>query len=159
MIATFFYGCDQVASEESNDLEESNPSNELIGVWWFDEWEVNNQDTSFYATDLYGQVIYTESHYSILWVDNEGLRENLLADKTWETFTKDELQKTIGLVTSNSGRYKIEGDSILFYRDVALYPGAMAKENQPLTLALPTITGDVAVYGGEGWTAKWVRRE
>ena len=153
-------GCQQPTSETSEEKEGvTPPANELIGTWGLDEWSYSGEDTSWHRTDLYGQAIFTESHYNVIFVNKDGLRENLLKDKSWDDFTVDDLRNTIGLVTSNAGRYNIEGDSLVYYRDVALYPSAMAAENQPVKMHLGKIENDIWVREGENWSIKWKRLE
>ena len=63
------------------------------------------------------------------------------------------------MVTANSGRYEIEGDSMVFYRDVALYPGAMEKDNQPMKISIGYIENNIWIREGDGWSVKWKRLE
>ena len=155
----FIAGCQQATNEASEKKDVSSPTNEFIGTWGLDEWSYSDADTSWHRTDLYGQAIFTESYYSVIYLGKDGLREDLLKDKEWEDITVDDLRYTIGMVTANSGRYEIEGDSMVFYRDVALYPGAMEKDNQPMKISIGYIENNIWIREGDGWSVKWKRLE
>ena len=153
-------GCQQPTSETSEEKEVAlPPTNEFIGVWGLDEWSYSGEDTSWHRTDMYGQLILTDSYYNIILINKDGLREDLLKGKSWDDFTVDDLRKTIEFVTADAGSYKIEGDSMVYYRNVALYPGAMAKENQPVKINLGYIENDIWIREGENWSIKWKRLE
>ena len=156
---TLIIGCQQETKETPQESENESSNNELIGTWAFHEWSSTSEDTSWHRTDLYGQAIFTNSYYSVIYINQDGLRDNLLADKTRDNLTVNDLLSTIGMVAANSGSYEIIGDSIAFYRNVDLYPAAMLKENQPMMLDLGNIEDDLWIREGNNRKIIWKRLE
>lgn len=103
--------------------------------------------------------MFTDKYYSIIYVFKSGDRDRV-RPVPFDSLSIDELKNRIGLVTANSGTYTIEQDSIVFMRNVALWPNAMAEDNQRLATHMPVrITPDTLYWASDGNKFVWVRRK
>jgi hypothetical protein len=156
-VTGLLYGCN-TSTKTENDLPDSANSG-LIGAWSWASTSLSNQDTSYVWTNVDGQVIFTENQYSLIYIFKSEPRDTV-PGLSFETLTADQLRGVYGPVTANSGSYKVEGDSLLFFREVALWPNAMASERQPLKMRLPTkITRDSLVWHSGDFVHVWVKKQ
>lgn len=153
LISGLFYCCSQPSNESSS------PNARLIGTWKWNALVHEDSDTVYAWNEVYGQIIFTEKYYNLIYVYNNGLREKTRT-VPFDSLSHEELRNSIGKVTSNAGQYHIEGDSIVFLRDVALWPNAMTGENQRSTIPMPVkISQDTLYWDSEGFKNAWVRRK
>ena len=151
-------GCQ--SNSESTTQTEDESSQSLVGAWEWASSSYSDQDTSYQWTNVDGLIIITGKYYSTISVYQSEPRENLPDSTDWNNISEEQLRKTLGPVTSNSGTYEIEGDTIKLYRKVALWPGAMASENQPDKLPLPIWKdNNTTIWKFGNWDHTWKRVE
>jgi hypothetical protein len=135
----------------------------ITGVWSWAELSYHDKDTSYVWNDIDGQLMFTEKHYSFIHVYKSHPRD-MLPDFHSGTTYFDKLDMA-GLkeifypMVAHSGEYKIMGDTILFYRAVAIWPNAMNTNNQPKKMPAPIITLDSLVFINGPFKNIWVRKE
>jgi hypothetical protein len=94
----------------------------IIGAWITTAWEGQEADPQP------GMLIFTETHYSMMFVPAGMIRE----EYTGEEMTDAEMLAAFQTLVANSGRYTRSGDEITTEAYVALNPNYMARwgENQ-----------------------------
>jgi len=135
------------------------PHAQLLGTWSWLELQFHGKDTTYTWRDLKGQLIFTDQYYSTIYVYQEGPRDRTRPGG-FDSLNVDELKKALSPVTANSGTYTIESDSIVYMRDVALWPNAMADGNKRFTIPMPTKASEDTLYWKIGdYSYTWVRRK
>lgn len=157
VVVGMLFGC-KMSTKTANEHEDSINTG-LKGAWSWASTSFNDQDTSYVWNDVDGQIIFTENQYSVIYIYKSEPRDTL-PTLSFETLTADQFREIFGHVTANSGNYRVEGDSILFFREVALWPNAMASDHQPLKMHLPDkITRDSLVWHSNNYVHVWVKKQ
>jgi len=110
---SFFVSCD---NENDMGIEESRTS--IVGAWERIETEQISKDTTVVSAPYKSIYLFTDNYYSIAVAPHE--RASLPASRTSEDIAAAEA----GYI-SNSGTYKIVGDSIYFNVLVSKFPNFM----------------------------------
>ena len=132
-------------------------ANYLVGAWSWERSSYSGEDTSYVWTNVDGQIVFTDKHYSLIWINRDTPRDTT-GNRPASSFSHEELKDILRGVASNAGSYQIEADSIAMYRDVALYPNPMAPFNQPTRIPLPVvIKPDTLIWRANGNENVWVR--
>ena len=98
------------------DMAERNPV--LQGAWVVTSWEVGGETV---AEPQPGLIVFTETHYSMMYVDVAEPREQYAG----EEMTDAEILGAYGTLTANSGRYEVSGNQLTTRAYVAKDPNYM----------------------------------
>lgn len=125
-------GCNDRGRDDSEGqpVEKGRDKIELIGSWKWVKSAFHNQDSSFVWTNIDGSLIITENDYSMMFVDQDGPRKPLKM-LGWRNNTKEDLENALKNFIANSGHYTIKADTLYLFREIAIWPNNMLKENQP----------------------------
>ncbi len=110
---SFFVSC-----ENENDIGIEEPQTSIVGAWERIDTEQISKDTTIVSTPYKSIYLFTDNFYSMAVAPRE--RASLPASRTSEDIAAAEA----GYI-SNSGTYKIEGDSIYFNVLVSKFPNFM----------------------------------
>lgn len=135
----------------------------IRGTWSWSQLSYHDKDTSYVWNDIDGQFMFTENHYSFIHVYRAQPRDTLPDFNSGTTyFDKLDikgLREVFYPMVAHSGSYKVKGDSILFYRAVALWPNAMANNHQPKKMPAPIVKGDSLIFISGPFRNVWIRKK
>lgn len=107
----------------------------LHGAWLVTSWEVEGEA---YPDPQPGLILFTHSHYSVMYVSSGEPRAALSGESTTDT----ELAAAYRTITANSGRYEVSGNEITTRAFVAKNPNYMAAWPENASTYTFSIEGD-----------------
>lgn len=118
------FGCQQneTSSTDENAMEPEPPS--IVGAWEIVGYSATTPDSTWKGDAPFRSVIlFTNNYYSVEIAQVE--RPSWAERPNGERPTNEEITNAFNGLTSNSGKYEIQGDSIRYTALIAKYPNFM----------------------------------
>jgi len=124
------------------------PNPALRGAWTVTSWEVDGEAI---PAPQPGLIVFTETHYSMMYVDRGDPRARYAGDQMADS----EVIAAYGTLTANSGRYEVSGNQLTTRAYVAKDPNYMGDWPENASVYTFRIEGETLRMQ---WPSDWPER-
>lgn len=146
--ALMVLSCQPNESSTTNEEVTMEQEPSIVGAWEIEEYTVTTPDSTWKVDAPYRSVIlYTKNYYSVEIARTE--RPSMAELPDGEKRSYEEISTNYNALTSNSGTYKIQGDSLIHTAVIAKNPNFMNDD--------PTYSVGVKIDGDKMTTTRGLR--